>query len=124
MKDTVDNSPHPPSSWQPSGLITTFPLWIAYNAARDRTRAEDGKWFEPLEFEAVSFWEDMYHHVLLKSYANNFQIPSSNSQGDACDIVTRYYNSVTRKTFLFTEAKRANIIHKEQGILKLEDQLL
>lgn len=128
-KLTADNNSDPLTGIGPGGLIDTLPLQAVYNSARDREKQgarPDDPTFKPLEFEAVSLWEDLYHHVLLKGYSNNSQIPSREYMTDACDIVSRYYDFETqrRTTFLFTEVKRASRREVKTGILDLEVQVL
>lgn len=127
-KKTIEMRTSPPSGWEPEGLVTTNALWMAYNAARDRcSRLANGEPVEkkPLEYETTAFWEDLYHHTLLKGYSNHSQQPPNATSEKRCDIVTRYFDgNKRRQTLIFTEAKRSSQAFDTDGIKKMEAQVL
>ena len=108
------------------GLVRTRDLWLYYNTACERfkERRTSGEKHDPYEYETVAFWEEIFHHDLLRGFTNNSQQPPNDSSTLRCDIVTRFSDErAQRRNLIFTEAKRANIAGEDKGITALEEQV-
>ena len=102
------SSSQAPTRFVPGGFITTPRFWKQYNAATPRFSERLDKWVDPLGYETIALFEDLYHHRLFpgEEFSNNSQQPPLNTSRKACDLVTRYWDGDSTRTFLFTEMKR------------------